>query len=102
MVWSDSANIFITIGTSIANVPQLVPDEKAINIAIQKIISGIKCTSPGLKLIEPLTNSPIPSASVIPLSVHASTSIRMAGIMSLPPSGTEFMKSLKPITRLGR
>ena len=81
---------------------QLVPDENAINIEMQKIMSGIKCTSPGLRLIELLTNSPIPSASVIPLSVHARTSIRIAGIISLPPSGTEFMKSLKPMTRLGR
>ena len=84
------------------NVPQLVPEENAIKIAMQKISSGTKRMRPSFRLTAWRTKSPMPSASVMPFSVQASTRIRMGGIISLPPSGTEFMKSLKPITRRGR
>ena len=42
MVVSVLPNIFTTTGTRIAKVPQLVPEEKAMKIAIRKIIRGIK------------------------------------------------------------
>ena len=48
------------------------------------------------------TKVPIFNASVVPFRVQANTRIKIAGIISLPPSGTEFIKSLKPITLLGR
>ena len=102
MVGSVSENILTTMGTRIANVPQLVPEENAIKIAMQKISSGTKRMRPSFRLTAWRTKSPMPSASVMPFSVQASTRIRMGGIISLPPSGTEFMKSLKPITRRGR
>lgn len=77
-------------------------EEQTIKIAMQKISSGTKRMRPSFRLTAWRTNSPMPSASVMPFSVQASTRIRMGGIISLPPSGTEFMKSLKPITRRGR
>ena len=40
MVGSVSENILTTMGTKIANVPQLVPEENAIKIAMQKISSA--------------------------------------------------------------
>ena len=85
-----------------AKVPQLVPEENAIKMAMQKISSGTNRISPAFRLTACRTKSPMPSASVIPFSVHASTRIRMGGIISLPPSGTEFIKSLKPMTLRGR
>ena len=102
IVSSDLENIFTTIGTRIAKVPQLVPDENPMNTAIRKMITGTNLTTEGLRFSEFLTKSPSPSASVVPLSVQARTRISMAGIMSFPPSGTEFMKSLNPMTLLGR
>ena len=42
MVGSSSANMLTTMGTKIAKVPQLVPEEKAIKIAMQKMTSGTK------------------------------------------------------------
>ena len=91
-----------TMGTKIAKVPQLVPEEKAIKIAMQKMTSGTKFIRLEFRLMAERTKVPIPRASVIPFRVQASTKIRMAGIISLPPSGTEFIKSLKPMTRRGR
>ena len=85
-----------------ASKPQLVPEENAMKMAMQKINSGTNRISPAFRLTAWRTKSPMPSASVMPFSVQASTRIRIAGIISLPPSGTEFMKSLNPMTRRGR
>ena len=102
MLGSVSLNILTTMGTRMANVPQLVPEENAMKMAMQKINSGTNRISPAFRLTAWRTKSPMPSASVMPFSVQASTRIRIAGIISLPPSGTEFMKSLNPMTRRGR
>src|SRR5574344_1570053 len=74
-------NIATTIGTSIANVPHDVPVENERNTAIANIITGMNASMKELVPMVLLTKSSNPSTWVIPLSVHANTSIVTAGII---------------------
>ena len=69
MVGSSSANMLTTMGTKIAKVPQLVPEEKAIKNAMQKMTSGTKFIRLEFRLMAERTKVPIPRASVIPFRV---------------------------------
>ncbi len=50
MLGSVSLNILTTMGTRMANVPQLVPEENAMKMAMQKINSGTNRISPAFRL----------------------------------------------------
>lgn len=63
MFWSVEANMSITIGTRIANVPHDVPVEKPRKIAIANMITGMKMLALALLPTVVLTKSLIASWS---------------------------------------
>ena len=64
-----------------------MPVENARNIATANIIAGMMKLADVFASTTLPTSSARPSASVMPLSVHANIRIVTAGTMSLKPSG---------------
>ena len=95
-------NMAIAIGTRIANVPQLVPVEKARKIATINSTAGSKMLADALEPTIFCTNVPISSASPIPFKVHAKIRIPIAGIISLNPSTKLSINPLNVTTLRGR
>ena len=93
------SNTLHTIGTNIANVPQLVPVAKARNSATKKIIAGRnKLNAQAEPATISRTKNLAPSNPVIPESVHAIVRISIGATIALKPSGIQSVNSLKVIT----
>ena len=92
----------MAIGTKIENVPQDVPVENAIKIAMKKMITGMNATPVVDRFSVVLKNAPMPRRSVMPFNVQANVRIKIAGIIILAPSGNASIISLKVMSFLGR